>query len=616
MKKTAGHSIFAATAFAVGFVAAPTMAQSSDGAVGREVVQPLPSQEVQRLNNALGRLARNSRNLDALTDAGQASLELGDLDAALGFFGRAQDIAPGNARVKMGMAAVFLRSDRPIEALRLFSEAEAAGASSIAVSAERGLAYDLVGNNGQAQQSYGIALQRGAGADVKRRLAISHAIAGNKEDFEIVLQPLVANRDFAAFRARAFGLAILGEADEATAIADAVMPRDLAARMAPYLAYMPRLTKAQQAAAANLGIFPKAADIGRDNPRIAQYANAGPATAADALLEPRGAPLGRATTDDRRRRPDRTGSGSQIANASETPVEAPAAQAQLAENAELPATKTTAPAVAQVSAPVVQEVQVAQAEATEAEVATVPAVAAAEEISVQEEVRPAQATLAQAIPTQAAPAEVTSSKAAPAPEGSTFDLADTTPERTNQEVVAEAEVEAGVGETPAQVATVAETVAAPVVQSTPPAERAIAARQSVTDAFADFASQGRTSVEPAVGAVDISTIAVQREPKPEPPKAESETQEPEHPKRFWVQIASVKNRSAMASEYRRIARKADGLLKGYAAHGAEWGETNRLLAGPLPSSKRATELVSKLKEAGVDSFVHTSAEGKKVDKLQ
>lgn len=613
MKSSFGQISLVATALAVGITADRVAAQSSGEPLSREVVQPLPSQEVQRLNNALSRLARNSRDLNALTDAGKASLELGDIDAALGFFGRAQDIAPSNARVKMGMAAVLLRSGQPIEALRLFSEAEAAGASSIAVSAERGLAYDLVGNNVQAQNSYRIALQRGAGADVKRRLAISHAIAGNKEDFEIILQPLVAERDFAAFRARAFGLAILGEPDEATGIADAVMPRDLAARMAPYLAYMPRLTKAQQAAAANLGIFPKAADIGRDNPRIAQYANASPVTSAgaDARLEPRGAPLGRASTDDRRRRPDRTGSGSQIASASETPAEPPAAQTRVAHGAELPPVEAAEPVVAQVSAPVVQEVEVAQAEAAEVEVTEAPTVATAGDATVRTEEQSTRVTLAESAPMGVIPDQVT-----PTAEVSTFDLAETTVESAISEKVAEAKDGADVVESPAQIASVAQTSAGPVLRSTPPASREIASRPSVTDAFADLASGGRTAVAPAAGAVDISSLAVKREPKPEPPKAESETQEPQHPKRFWVQIASVKSRSAMASEYRRIARKADGLLKGFAAHGAEWGETNRLLAGPIPSSKRASELVEKLKEAGVDSFMHTSAEGKKVDKLQ
>ena len=88
----------------------------------------------------------------------------------------------------------------------------------------------------------------------------------------------------------------------AKAIADAVMPRTLAQRITPYLEFMPRLTAAQQAAAANLGIFPRAADIGRDSPALLAYQrdNLGvmPVTSrlvvkGGALLDDRLAPTGK-----------------------------------------------------------------------------------------------------------------------------------------------------------------------------------------------------------------------------------------------------------------------------------------------------------------------------------
>ena len=75
----------------------------------------------------------------------------------------------------------------------------------------------------------------------------------------------------AAFRTRAFGLAILGDAQEAKDIANTMLPAGVGARMAAYFEYMPRLTKAQQAAAGNLGIFPRTASIGRDDAGIAGY---------------------------------------------------------------------------------------------------------------------------------------------------------------------------------------------------------------------------------------------------------------------------------------------------------------------------------------------------------
>ncbi|MGB7408595.1 MAG: tetratricopeptide repeat protein, partial [Pontixanthobacter sp.] len=73
------------------------------------MVQPLPSQGVADLNAALRKLARNSNNVGALIEAGKASLEVGDVDAAIGFFGRAEELEPTNARIKLGMAEAYIR---------------------------------------------------------------------------------------------------------------------------------------------------------------------------------------------------------------------------------------------------------------------------------------------------------------------------------------------------------------------------------------------------------------------------------------------------------------------------------------------------------------------------
>lgn len=289
------HPKVALVALTAGSVAAMPASLAAQATVSREVVQALPPASQGDLTNALHRLARDSRDLGALIDAGTASLQLGDLDAAIGFFGRAEELSPGNPRVKVGLAGAFVRSERPLEALRLFEEAASAGASTVALAGDRGLAYDLVGDNLNAQAQYQLALANSGNDEMARRLALSQAIAGNRAAFERTLLPLLEKRDFAAFRARAFGLAMLGDVEEAVAIAEAVMPRNLSAQVVPYLRYMPRLTRAQQAAAANLGIFPRPAQIGRDDPRIAQYSGAvasAPARATDIRLAPSGEPLG------------------------------------------------------------------------------------------------------------------------------------------------------------------------------------------------------------------------------------------------------------------------------------------------------------------------------------
>jgi Tfp pilus assembly protein PilF len=262
------------------------------------IVQSLPDRAALQLNDAVRALARDPRSLTALLAAAEASLALDDVDAADGFVQRAQAIAPADGRVTAHRAAVLVRRLQPVEALRLFAEAEQAGALLVSHIAERGLAHDLIGDNARAQRDYAVALSAGPDPAISRRLALSQAIAGDQRASDATLLPLLQRTDLAAYRTRAFALAILGKPDEAVSIAETMLPAPLASRMAPYLRYMPRLTRAQQAAAANLGVFPQAAQIGRDDPALAAYvppaAARAPARTADARLVPRGEPLGAA----------------------------------------------------------------------------------------------------------------------------------------------------------------------------------------------------------------------------------------------------------------------------------------------------------------------------------
>jgi Flp pilus assembly protein TadD len=267
-----------------------------------EVVQPLPDPNTDRLNQALRTLSRSPRSLDALVAAAEASLALDDLDAAAGFIQRAEAVSASDGRVIAAHASLLTRRQQPVEALRLFAEAEKAGALDTSHLSDRGLAYDLVGDNARAQECYAKALSAGPDPVVIRRLALSQAMAGDQHASEATLLPLLQRRDLAAYRTRAFALAIMGKADEAVSIAETMLPERLSGRIGPYLRYMPRLTRAQQAAAANLGVFPQAAEMGRDDPAIA--ATGGPARApaavrtADARLAPAGEPLGSRRRED------------------------------------------------------------------------------------------------------------------------------------------------------------------------------------------------------------------------------------------------------------------------------------------------------------------------------
>jgi Flp pilus assembly protein TadD len=202
-------------------------------------------------------LASDSKDFDALIGAGRSALELGDTQAAAGFFARADEVNPRSPLPQAGMGAVSVANGEPRAALPYFTRAEELGANKAMLGCARGLAYDLLGQQAQAQADYRAALAGADSDEARRRLALSLAISGDKPGALATLSPLMAKGDASAARARAFVLALTGDSNGAMAAIDAAMPGSWA-RVSPFLQRLPRLAAAQKAAAVNLGIFPDA----------------------------------------------------------------------------------------------------------------------------------------------------------------------------------------------------------------------------------------------------------------------------------------------------------------------------------------------------------------------
>ena len=549
-----------AAALALAF-AGPALAQDADDeddqspAISRPVTQSLPVAEGMTLNAALGRLAQNPRDIAALIDAGKAALAMGDFDAAIGFYQRADQLSPGNPRVKAGLAGAYVRSENPFAAIPLFVEAERAGAGDATFAGDRGLAFDLVGDNATAQGYYKRAMALGGSDEIARRFALSQAIAGDRRGMEATLSPLLLKQDKAAWRARAFGLAILGLGDEAESIAYATMPKDLAAGMSPYLRYMPRLTPAQQAAAANFGHFPRASAIGSDDPRVAAYAKplARPALAgADTALVPAGKPLGKAAKP----RNDR---GKKPATVARTEAAAPPPVPQPTRQETTATLRTAAP------------VSVAAAKPAPALVTPPlkPAPAVAQPV-----------VLAAATPGRVFAVPPPAATPSPAPG---FDLG-------------------RVSAAPAATAAVSAPGPAP--------------RPKLTDLFADL---GRPSavVEVPAGAVDVRRITPLRPAAAEAAKpAAKAPAKPAHPSRIWVQVATGRDKAALGYDWRRLTREDAATFRGKQAWISAWGQTNRLLTGPFETQASANAFLAQLRRADVDgAFLWTSPAGQVVDAL-
>ncbi|MGE5562515.1 MAG: tetratricopeptide repeat protein [Bacillota bacterium] len=228
-------------------VAAPASAQGS--------YSPYNESPAAALARYVRALADDPKDFSALIGAGRAALELGDTQAAAGFFARADEVNPRSPAPQEGMGAVSVANGDAKAAMPYFKRAQQLGATQAMLGCERGLAYDMLGEQAKAQADYRAALSGPDSDEARRRLALSLAISGNKADALAAIAPLAAKGDATTPRVRAFILALTGDSNAAMAAIDAAMPGSWS-RVAPFLQRLPALAAGQKAAAVNLGIFP------------------------------------------------------------------------------------------------------------------------------------------------------------------------------------------------------------------------------------------------------------------------------------------------------------------------------------------------------------------------
>lgn len=243
--------VFALLAASFGFAATAL----PSAAIG-QAVQLYAESPADSLARNVRILADSPKDMAALIGAGKAALQLGDAQAAAGFFGRAEEVNPNSALAEAGMGAALVGTGDPSVALTYFTRAQQLGASSVSLGCDRGLAYDLLGNQVAAQTDYRAALAGQDRDEARRRLALSLAISGNKPLALTTLEPLLQRRDPASVRVRALVLALGGDLVSAKAALDSSMP-GVSARMDPFFRRLPTLTSVQKAAAVHLGVFPE-----------------------------------------------------------------------------------------------------------------------------------------------------------------------------------------------------------------------------------------------------------------------------------------------------------------------------------------------------------------------
>ena len=258
-------------------VAAPALGQTG---YGYGLSQPETASAA--LARHVRTLASNPKDFGALIGAGKAALELGDTQSAAGFFARADEVNPRSPLPHAGMGAVSVANGEPQAAMPYFTRAQQLGAPAATIGCDRGLAYDLLGQQARAQADYRAALNGPDSIEARRRLALSLAISGDRTGAMQALAPLAARGDAAAGRVRAFVLALTGDSRGAMVAIDAAMPGSWS-RVSPFLQRLPTLQPGQKAAAVNLGIFPDSGAPVLASNTIASPFAVSPASSGDRL---------------------------------------------------------------------------------------------------------------------------------------------------------------------------------------------------------------------------------------------------------------------------------------------------------------------------------------------
>jgi Flp pilus assembly protein TadD len=580
------------------------------------------------LNTYLARLSANPRDVAALIGAGEAALALDDPRAAAGFFARADAIASGNGRIKAGLARVMLKLQNPGEALRLFDQAARLGYPDATILADRGLARDMTGDQAGAQRDYQAALQRTPDdAELIRRYAASLGIAGQVEASDRVMQPLFYKSDRAAWRYRAFILAMNNRQSDAQKIAEQTMPAQLAAAITPYMRKMPYLTPAQKAAAVHFGHFPAqirttvAAIVatppapGFTAPAAAKTPPVVVATAQTSPAQDRRAR--RAEQQRQRREATRLARADTVRPAVVQPTPVPTA-------APTPAPQQPAPQPVQSPPAQVQMVQSTPAAPVPVQSAPPPPQVATGPAQVQGP--PAPGFESVDTPRTAAPAD---SSPAPATQLNAITLAQASVPAPSPSMGPSSPV---VQPTPPSTPTPAPTPAAAPPQPDPQATRTLAdiiraidvpeeERQSSVAAV-DLAEieriQAARRAERLAAADKVKKAAAAKAKAEADAKAKKEADEKkrltDNPARSWLQIATGASKSALGFTLKAMRKKYDALAP-QSAWVASWGRTNRLVVGPFASFTRAKTLETKLKGEGADVFAWQSDAGEVVERL-
>lgn len=626
--KTGGALI----AIAISSLASAATAQRASPPSSTLMVAP-PTPDADALAAQMRILATDPKNLAALTKAGELTLKLGDPTAAAVLFSRAEEIAPNDGRLKGDEAAVLVHMERPGEALRLFQQAERMGADPAGYAAERGLAYDLIGQQERAQRDYRTALKANpTDAETMRRYALSLGISGKRDQALAEIDPLVRQQDHAGWRDRAFILAMTGDVDQAEKIAKGMLPPDMASGLSPFFRRLPQLSAVDRAFAVHFGevaVTPERIADARLIPPL-------PALAPEAEAQPTqlaatAAPVESARDRKRREKEERRLAKLQKQQQSSKPAGTALAAAdtkngtgRTANAAPIPVTVQDVPPATPTPTPATQTAQQPTREP-----------ARRPEVSQEMAPRSAASAPTAVVATQTQPSD-TSTR--PIQRENAPVAAAKPATRVGQEDLILKNIMAGIsvppselGETPSPAANVGTpTAAGQIAASTAPdaaveAKRLEAANLAALKKAADEKAAAEAERKAAADkkaaaakkAADEKAAAAKKaaDEKAKAEKAAAAKKAKADPSRIWVQVAGGANEHDLPKAWAAVKAKAPAAFKGKQGWSTPLNATNRVLTGPFKSDDAAQDFVNTLKKEGLSAFLFTSTAGQKVDKL-
>ncbi len=625
-------------------------------------LQPDP---IETLSAYLRTLAATPRDYAALIGAGNAALQVGDPNAALGFFARAEQVDSKSGKAKAGLASALVALERPNDALPLFAQALSLGVSESDIARDRGLAYDLRGDTALAQRDYALAMTRSADDETVRRYALSLGISGQRAEAMTLLAPLLLKKDQSAWRARSFILAMTGDLPGANGIARQVMPANLAAAMTPFLNRLATLNPADRAHAVNFGTIPtngaQMATVQIGDPFLTTRESATASRNADARgftrpgtgqrigtgLIPAGEALGPrpAGTNPPSAGGSQTVTAGTSAMVAASPAPLPRASAPtLALTLALTAPSATTAPMAAAGPPAIvaaRPVPIVTAD---------PATRVAEAIGGPSPSIAAGAAVAArapaARPNPLAPAFANEPTRAPAVAALPSPLARSMPgmatDTASAPPVTARSPEPGLIGPPVSSATVKTGPAVPIVTApvavTTPGPQAPLPQPG----FTTVASDTPRLASVLNGVTPESEPAAVALPSPEEIRAQRQLIEKRNraaaaraaaddaekasraaeaakastnPARLWVQVATGNNTAGLGRTWARIRSGNELAFKGKTAYSVPFRATNRLIVGPMKSAGDARALVGALAKSGLSATTFSSEAGQEVARI-